>query len=445
MLICNLLGPREREPFEAKYCKFCSFFVVLVVVVTTLERRRRKAFSTTILSPSRSLPFRKSLSLSLSPSTRERAKTLTMTMTTPDAAVPTGPGGMPGYIWNLPAMPPPEGQASNFVDPESRDMELIVMNAVFLSATVLAVAVRFIARRTAKDVVGWDGVMCILATMASAAHSGLMISGLDIGYGKHLWDIRAVTLTHSRLLQLNQLSTLYIVGICFAKLSVLLLYLRFFNVVEFTRHLIYFGIFLTLLSSAAFMGHEIAQAVLCMGVSAVTNQFCKAVNKVVTIQAAVNVFIDFYILVIPLQQVWKLSMNFQRKLGVCAVFGVGLVACIVSVVRMGWSIRNLNESDHFWAAVLTSEMTIVEMNTVIIAPCLVFAPAFVKRSRSGVSSLRTRLVSSGQRTSSKDSLSDVYHDKTYDNTPKPQIVPLQFVTTSKDYIEPAKPAATYGH
>ncbi|EUC35046.1 hypothetical protein COCVIDRAFT_25272 [Bipolaris victoriae FI3] len=367
-----------------------------------------------------------------------------MAMTTPATALPTGPGGMPGYIWNLPAMPPPEGQASNFVNPESRDMELIVMNAVFLSATVVAVAVRFVARRTAKDVVGWDGVMCVLATMASAAHSGLMISGLDIGYGKHLWDIRAVTLTHSRLLQLNQLSTLYIVGICFAKLSVLLLYLRFFNVVEFTRHLIYFGIFLTLFTSAAFMGHEIAQAVLCMGVSAVTNQFCKAVNKVVTIQAAVNVFIDFYILVIPLQQVWKLNMDYRRKLGVGAVFGVGLVACIVSVVRMGWSIRNLNESDHFWAAVLTSEMTIVELNTVIIAPCLVFSPAFVKRSRSGLSSLRTRLVSSGQRTPSKDSLSDVYHDKAYSDAPKPQIVPLQFVTTPKDYIEPAKPAATHG-
>lgn len=111
---------------------------------------------------------------------------------------------------------------------------------------------------------------------------------------------------------------------------------------------------------------------------------------------------------------------------------------------MGWSIRNLNESDHFWAAVLTSEMTIVELNTVIIAPCLVFSPAFVKRSRSGLSSLRTRLVSSGQRTPSKDSLSDVYHDKAYSDAPKPQIVPLQFVTTPKDYIEPVKPAATHG-
>lgn len=64
---------------------------------------------------------------------------------------------MPGEIWNLPALPPPPGQKSNFVNPDSRDTELIVMNAVFLSATAVAVVVRFVARRSAKDVVGWDG------------------------------------------------------------------------------------------------------------------------------------------------------------------------------------------------------------------------------------------------------------------------------------------------
>jgi hypothetical protein len=110
---------------------------------------------------------------------------------------------------------------------------------------------------------------------------------------------------------------------------------------------------------------------------------------------------------------------------------------------MGWTIRNLNESDHFWAAVLTSEMTIVEINTVIIAPCLVFTPAFLKRSKSGLSSLRTRLVSSGQRTPSKDSLSGVYEEATYREIRKAQIVPLQVVTTGKDYVAPTRPDSVY--
>lgn len=118
---------------------------------------------------------------------------------------------------------------------------------------------------------------------------------------------------------------MYIIGICFAKLSVLLLYLRFFEVVDFTRHLIHFGIFLTLFTSAAFMGHGIAQAVVCINVSAVTNKFCQAVSKVVVAQAAVNVVMDFYILMIPLRQIYKLNMDLQRKLTLAAVFGIGLV------------------------------------------------------------------------------------------------------------------------
>jgi ADP-dependent phosphofructokinase/glucokinase len=116
---------------------------------------------------------------------------------------------------------------------------------------------------------------------------------------------------------------LYIVAICFAKLSVLLLYLRFFQVIDFTRHLIWFGLFFTILSSLGFMGNEIAQAINCMGIEALTNKFCQAVNKVVVIQAAANVITDFYILVIPLQQVYKLNMDVRKKLGVAAVFGVG--------------------------------------------------------------------------------------------------------------------------
>lgn len=113
---------------------------------------------------------------------------------------------------------------------------------------------------------------------------------------------------------------------------------------------------------------------------------------------------------------------------------------------MGWSIRNLNESDHFWAAVLTSEMTIVEINTVIIAPCLIFMPAFVKRSRSGLSSLRTRLVSSGQKTPSKDSLSITDQEQTFTKTQHARVVPLQFVTTTTNasYDEPTEPATVHG-
>lgn len=76
-----------------------------------------------------------------------------MAMTT---ARPTAPADMPGSLWNLPAMPPPDSRASNFQDPETHDAELIALNAVFLSVTLLAVALRFAARCNSKETLGWD-------------------------------------------------------------------------------------------------------------------------------------------------------------------------------------------------------------------------------------------------------------------------------------------------
>jgi hypothetical protein len=78
------------------------------------------------------------------------------TATTSLHAMATGPGGLPGQIWNLPALPPAHGRVSNFDNPDSRRTELIIMNSLFLSATLIAVAIRFIARRSSKDKFGWD-------------------------------------------------------------------------------------------------------------------------------------------------------------------------------------------------------------------------------------------------------------------------------------------------
>jgi hypothetical protein len=44
---------------------------------------------------------------------------------------------------------------------------------------------------------------------------------------------------------------------------------------------------------------------------------------VIVAQAAINVFLDFYVLAIPVQQVLKLKLAMRKKLGVIALFGIG--------------------------------------------------------------------------------------------------------------------------
>jgi hypothetical protein len=120
---------------------------------------------------------------------------------------------------------------------------------------------------------------------------------------------------------MNQLSTLYIVPVSFAKLSVLTLYLRLFEVMPRSRMLIWVLIAFTLASSFAFLGIEIFQATQCIRLDTfLTASFCTRMPLVIVAQSAINVFLDFYILAIPVQQVLKLKLAMRKKLGVVTLF-----------------------------------------------------------------------------------------------------------------------------
>ncbi|KAF1953855.1 hypothetical protein CC80DRAFT_550778 [Byssothecium circinans] len=246
-------------------------------------------------------------------------------------------------------------------------------------------------------------VLCIVAALGSIYYTGIRLASLNIGYGKHLWEIRAVTITRAHLLRMNQLSTLYIVAVGFAKLSVLLLYLRFFQIMMLSRRLIWLGMALTIASPLSFLNIEIVQTTQCVRLDSFNSpSFCTQMPNVVVAQAAKNVFLDFYILVIPLQQVLRLQLETRKKLGIAALFGIGSSACVVSAVRLAFTVMHMHEPDQFWSAILTSELSIVEMNVLIIAPYLLFFPACISTTRPGLSSLRSRLLSRSRLAESEE-------------------------------------------
>lgn len=49
-------------------------------------------------------------------------------------------------LWMLPAGPPPPGVKSNFVNPPSLAMPIVIVNAVSLALMMVAVTARFIAK-----------------------------------------------------------------------------------------------------------------------------------------------------------------------------------------------------------------------------------------------------------------------------------------------------------
>lgn len=111
----------------------------------------------------------------------------------------------------------------------------------------------------------------------------------------------------------------------FAKLSILLLYLRIFTTSRGLRISVYVGAVLLALFYMALIGTGIAAMTSCVGLAVTSIGICdKITNDIQLLNSAFNVVTDCWILVLPMLFISKLQMPLKRKVGVAAVFAVGL-------------------------------------------------------------------------------------------------------------------------
>ncbi|KAM0343813.1 hypothetical protein ACHAPU_008243 [Fusarium lateritium] len=79
---------------------------------------------------------------------------------------------------------------------------------------------------------------------------------------------------------------------------------------------------------------------------------------------------DFWMLAIPLLQLFKLQMKWQRKVAVAIMFLVGTFVTVVSVIRLRYLISFGNSSNPTWDSFETIYWTSIETNVGIWCICL---------------------------------------------------------------------------
>lgn len=65
---------------------------------------------------------------------------------------------------------------------------------------------------------------------------------------------------------------------------------------------------------------------------------------------SLNAVSDFSILILPLPLVWALKLDTARKIRVMGILCIGLLACVASVVRLGYIVNILHmaeDSEHY--------------------------------------------------------------------------------------------------
>ena len=113
---------------------------------------------------------------------------------------------------------------------------------------------------------------------------------------------------------------------------------------------------------------------------------CTSEHQLSISTAAINVVSDFVILVLPFHRIWNLQMHWKRKSKILAVFTIGLLACLSSVVRLVYSVQ-LSQVSNTDAASPAQQLAtdkdglwgFAEIALGIIAGCTPIIPRFFKQ------------------------------------------------------------------
>ncbi|KAL9608749.1 MAG: hypothetical protein Q9167_006421 [Letrouitia subvulpina] len=150
-------------------------------------------------------------------------------------------------------------------------------------------------------------------------------------------------------------------------------------------------------------------------------------NLLGVILAAISVFNDFFIIVIPIPLIWALQMSTKKKAGISAIFFTGLLVCISSILNLVFRLRQYRNRyhDNTWNGAISYMLTLVflfldsvssrllyytvnpfkvydmkadmlrvravEINVAIMCSCMPCYAAFVRRHKPFLRSLRSRL------------------------------------------------------
>ena len=95
----------------------------------------------------------------------------------------------PATMATTPAVPPPAGTTSNFVDPPSLDSVLVGTVAACLACTTMALVVRLYTKFRAVRRVELEDYYALCAVGTFAVYSALMLLGAQAGAGRHGWDV----------------------------------------------------------------------------------------------------------------------------------------------------------------------------------------------------------------------------------------------------------------
>ncbi|KAG7128544.1 Satratoxin biosynthesis SC1 cluster protein 4 like [Verticillium longisporum] len=248
---------------------------------------------------------------------------------------------------------------------ETQGPTVIAVAAVFAVLLFFTLILRIYARVAVVKSVGPDDYLIIVAALLSWAFIACVIKSVEHGLGSHYPEVIARGtenfITYMQVVWLS--SIFYNACLGFIKISVLALYMRLGD-----RKL-----------------RRVAM-VMCAPVSAAydirilpADKKCIDINAFYLANAAVNIFTDILTYTLPIPLVVKLQIPRQQKIGLAVILGLGLFACVSSIIRITYIPQMLVSDDPTWAITGAMYWSVIETNIGILAASIPSYKAIAKR------------------------------------------------------------------
>ncbi|KAF1932823.1 uncharacterized protein M421DRAFT_416433 [Didymella exigua CBS 183.55] len=250
---------------------------------------------------------------------------------------------------------------------------VVLSNTMSIIAAVF-VGIRFFFKATVSRMdIGYDD-WCVLATLIAATPSVIITvyGTVKNGLGQDMWALTPQEITEM-LKWFYVMATLYFTQVTLLKLTLIFFYIRVFPSKEVQR-LLWATVVFVLLWGIAFIITAIFQ---CQPIhyfwtkwDGMHNGTCLDSNAIAASNAAISIALDFWILGIPLWQLWGLKLHWKKKVAVALMFCLGTFVTIVSILRLQSLVQFAQTSNASWEFYNVSVWSTIEICVGIMCACL---------------------------------------------------------------------------
>ncbi|KAF2011174.1 hypothetical protein BU24DRAFT_54632 [Aaosphaeria arxii CBS 175.79] len=269
---------------------------------------------------------------------------------------------------------PPNGAVAEPRNDFLIQSELIVVSVVFLCLSFVAICGRIWSQVRYTPKLKAEDYSLVISFVIFAAFNGVLFAGSKAGLGEHAWDVESTAIERVRLLS-NVLDIIYSLMMLAAKGSVLFCLLSIFLAATGAESVRWSIWALLAFNGLSYTAITFVHIVACNPRSKIFDPSiqgnCLSHDGLNTAFAAINLTTSVAIFALAMVLLRQLHYTLSRKLAICGIFFVGLLACVTAAGRLfsitGYDYRR---GDFTMASFHVYITAIVEYGFLVLIACL---------------------------------------------------------------------------